>query len=700
MKDLPADYLERVYAGVLGKMVGVYLGRPVEGWTYERIMAEVGDVDGYINHLVPGNPPLVVTDDDLAGTFVFLRALREHGYDAHLTPAQIGDTWLNQLIEPKTILWWGGLGCSTEHTAYLRLKDGIKAPDSGSATLNGKIISEQIGAQIFIDGWAMLWPGDPERAVDWAGRAASVSHDGEAVYGAQMLAAMEAQAFVEQDIETIIDTGLALIPRDSILYRMIQDVRGWYAGEPDWHRTRAKIAQMYGYDRYKGVCHMVPNHAVILLGLLYGQGDFHRSMRVVNTAGWDTDCNAGNLGCLLGIRGGLTAFTGGPDWLGPLADRLFLVSAEGGEAVTDALRCAGEVVNTSRAVRGLPLWQPKAGARFHFEAPGSVQGFRAETPAGEYAHLQNVEGHSRSGSRSLAVRWKGSQVSLLTPVFILPDEREISWYAFLASPGLYAGQTLQAGISSEQICRARLGVRYYNGQDQLEEMAGPVCELVPGVYQTLSWQVPDMHGQPLVAAGILLDSGAEGGAVYLDWMDWTGEPDVRLGIPAGANPAAGQQAMWRRAWVNGVSDWNTFFPEAYRLSQNQGRGLLMQGSRGWRNYRVSVSIRSALMKTGGVAVRVQGMRRYYALLLTAHRSARLVKVRDEEQVLVEIPFDWQAETDYQISLQAQDNRLTGWIDGKKVIDFADPQDELECGGTALVIEEGHLACEEVTINPI
>ncbi len=33
---IPHDYAERVYAGVLGKLIGVYLGRPFEGWTYER----------------------------------------------------------------------------------------------------------------------------------------------------------------------------------------------------------------------------------------------------------------------------------------------------------------------------------------------------------------------------------------------------------------------------------------------------------------------------------------------------------------------------------------------------------------------------------------------------------------------------------------------------------------------------------------
>ncbi|MEM5776528.1 MAG: ADP-ribosylglycohydrolase family protein, partial [Anaerolineaceae bacterium] len=256
-------------------------------------------------------------------------------------------------------------------------------------------------------------------------------------------------AFIEPDIQQLIETGLALIPRDSVLYRMIQDVRGWHAGEPDWHRARAKIAQAYGYDRYKGVCHMIPNHAVILLGLLYGQGDFHRSMSVVNTAGWDTDCNAGNLGCLLGIRGGLNALTGGPDWLSPLADRLFLVSAEGGEVITDALRSAGEVVNTARALRGLPGWEPKDGARFHFEAPGAVQGFRAQAQAGQTAQIKNTAGHSRAGSRSLALAWTGEQAAALTPVFILPEEREISWYVFLASPALYSGQTLRAAVTAE-----------------------------------------------------------------------------------------------------------------------------------------------------------------------------------------------------------------------------------------------------------
>ena len=200
---LDKTYEEKVYAGVLGKLIGVYLGRPFEQWSHERIMEELGEINYYVNEQL--NVPLVVTDDDITGTFTFLRALRENNYDPNISPKQIGQSWLNNLIENKTVLWWGGRGHSAEDTAYQNLKAGIEAPMSGSIETNGKVVAEQIGAQIFIDGWALVTPGDPEKAADLARRAGSVSHDGEAIYGAQMVAAMESLAFVETDINKIID---------------------------------------------------------------------------------------------------------------------------------------------------------------------------------------------------------------------------------------------------------------------------------------------------------------------------------------------------------------------------------------------------------------------------------------------------------------------------------------------------------------
>ena len=73
------DYESRVYAAVLGKLIGVYLGRPFEGWRHRRIESELGEIQYYVNARMNGNPPLVVSDDDVSGTFTFLRALEDHG---------------------------------------------------------------------------------------------------------------------------------------------------------------------------------------------------------------------------------------------------------------------------------------------------------------------------------------------------------------------------------------------------------------------------------------------------------------------------------------------------------------------------------------------------------------------------------------------------------------------------------------------
>src|SRR6202040_1858508 len=99
----PADYLERVYAGVLGKLIGVYLGRPFEGWSYQRILKELGPIEYYVHDRL--GVPLVVTDDDEADTFTFVRALAEHDVKADLSPEEIGISRLNAIVEQRSILW-------------------------------------------------------------------------------------------------------------------------------------------------------------------------------------------------------------------------------------------------------------------------------------------------------------------------------------------------------------------------------------------------------------------------------------------------------------------------------------------------------------------------------------------------------------------------------------------------------------------
>ena len=700
----PPDYPERVYAGVLGKIIGVYLGRPFESWTYEQIMGSLGEIKYYVNdrHDLPlRNHQLVVTDDDISGTFTFLRAPADTNNSLDLTPAQIGHTWLNYIIENRTILWWGGLGNSTEHTAFLRLKDGIPAPHSGSMALNGKVVAEQIGAQIFIDGWGLISPGDPALAADLARRAASVSHDGEAIYAAQVIAALIAQAFIESDLDQLISTAITFIPPDSIIYRLIADIRAWHAADPqDWHAARAKLAAHYGYDKYGGNCHVIPNHGLVILSLLYSQGDFSRAQTIVNTCGWDTDCNAGNLGCILGVRNGLAAFEGGPDWRGPLADRLYLPTADGGRAISDALRETDFILEMAHALRGEKWIPPKGGARFHFSLPGSVQGFRSP----DDLKVENTAHPAEPDLRVLALHYRlesNGTSALLTPTFIPEEAIEMPGYGLLASPTLYPGQTVHAALIADErnsgAVTVAIQIQTYGAGDRVVNIRGPRQNLSPGETVRLEWQIPDLGGAPIAQVGISVSSQEPAeGVIYLDHLSWEGPPNVTFQRPVESGK------MWKRQWVNAADFFEDGFGEAFRVIQNRGRGLVITGTREWTDYSVEATITPHLVKAFGLAARVQGLEQYYALLLSNRNTLKLVKRLDGEIVLAERAFAWEFGQPYHLQMTMKGNQILVSVDGAdKVLSFEieDLPGPLSGGGIALVCEEGRIGTEEVSVRP-
>ena len=693
---LPADYLDRVYAGCLGKVLGVYLGRPFEGWSHERIAAQFGDIDFYVHDKV--GVPLVVADDDISGTFTFLRALPDHGSTLDLTPAQIGNTWLNYLVERKTVLWWGGMGVSTEHTAYLRLAAGIKAPASGSMELNGQVVAEQIGAQIFIDGWAMVAPGRPGLAADLARRAGSVSHDGESVYAAQLLAAMEAQAFVTDDIDELIDTGLRFVPADSLIATMIAGIRRWRIEEPDWRAARDLLDRDYGYHRYGGGCHVIPNHGLIILALLYGDGDWDRSMMIVNTCGWDTDCNSGNLGCLLGIRNGLAAFSK-QDWRSPVADRIIMPTADGGRTVTDVAREALAVANVGRALAGLEPVRPKDGARFHFSFPGSVQGFTIRSGQGTVEASES----SRPDERGLTITLTAT-TEVNTPTFLAPEDFRTPGYELLASPTLYPGQQVRARIVSDAAntgdVSARVVFHHYAADDLERRVTGETVTVPAGSEHVLTLTIPAVGGQPISSVGLEFD-GNDGDRVHLDTLDWSGEPDVTLDRPT----ESGQ--MWRRAWIDAIDHFHARGGHPFDLTQDRGRGLAIHGTRDWRDYTVSSTLTPHMAAAAGLAVRVQGLRRYYAVLVSTAGVARLVKVLDgSEQELASTPVEWILDHPYEFSVTVSGApgavRLDAAIDGTS-LSASDTSSAdgvgIDGGGIGFVVDAGHVYGGAVTIRP-
>ncbi|MBV9998925.1 MAG: ADP-ribosylglycohydrolase family protein [Verrucomicrobia bacterium] len=698
----PQDYVERVYAGVLGKIIGVYLGRPFEGWTHRRIQAELGEVWYYVHDRL--NVPLVVADDDLSGTFTFVRALADHGFQRSISAEQIGRTWLNYIVENRSILWWGGFGNSTEHTAFLRLKSGIPAPRSGSIAMNGKVVAEQIGAQIFIDGWALAAPGNPALAAELAGKAASVSHDGEAIYAAQLLAAMEAQAFVEKRLDYLLETGLSCVPPDSLINRLVKDVRDWSAKDGDWRLTRERIERTYGYDKFGGNCHVVPNHALIILSLLYAQDSFQRALMIACTSGWDTDCNAGNVGCLMGIRNGLAGIEDGPDFRSPVADRLYLSTADGGRGITDAVRETYEICRIAGELKQAgPIENPKQGARFHFELPGALQGFEVEPPAGGSAltTLRNVPGHSKDGRRSLAWEFqhlaKGRGARISTPTFIPPDAKGYSHYTLMASPTLFPGQIvrarLEAGPANSCAVRVSPFIAFYNGQDQLSRRYGPELTIHPGDSGEPAWRIEETGGAPIARFGFELNSALRAeGTVYVDYADWKGAP-----VTTFRRPETGG-SMWHRAWINAFDHADTRWAAAFHLCQGRGTGLFIQGSRDWKDYGVEATITARLAKSFGLAARVQGLLRYYALLLGPGQRLQLIRSFDGIQVLAERPFDWQRECPYRLALEISGTNLVGSVNDEEMFSLQDAGSPLASGGVAFICEEGLIMSDQLEVR--
>ena len=112
----------------------------------------------------------------------------------------------------------------------------------------------------------------------------------------------------------------------------------------------------------------------------YAPDDFYEAQRIINTAGWDTDCNAANVGSVMGVKVGLAGINARYEFQAPFADRILLPTAEGTRSASD---CLIEALNIARIGRRVMHWPalapPKQGARHHFSMPGARHGYAAET---------------------------------------------------------------------------------------------------------------------------------------------------------------------------------------------------------------------------------------------------------------------------------------------------------------------------------
>jgi hypothetical protein len=335
--------------------------------------------------------------------------------------------------------------------------------------------------------------------------------------------------------------------------------------------------------------------------------------------------------------------------------------------------------------------------------PGSVQGFQWDdtSETGGVITVTNVTGHSKTGSRSLAIHFKNliqnSPVRAQTFTFIPAANMNLRSYDLIASPTLYPGQVVDAEVELDPQASSGLLVglfiKYYGINDSHQVLTNSLTPLMPGGRTCLAWTIPDLGGLPILSVGIeIRGPEAAAGTLYLDYLTWHGTPKLKLSRPGIQN------SLWQRAWVDAVDLWDVKRRDSFRLVQNEGIGVFAQGTREWTDYQVSARVRSTLATSFGLAARVQGLRRYYALLLCKDSKARLVKALDTSRILLEVEFPLQFNINYDLTLKVQGQRLQGLINGNLLFDYTDDDHSLDGGAAALIIEEGVLFCDAVNID--
>ncbi len=263
-------------------------------------------------------------DDDINYTVLAQQIVERYGRS--FTSCDVSREWLD--LQSKNVC------CTAERVAYRNFINGYEPPETA---VYKNPYREWIGAQIRGDYFGYINPGDPELAAEMAYRDACISHVKNGIYGEMFVAAMLAAAACTNDIETILTSGLAQIPHTSRLHAAISDVLAGYEKGVSKEDCFADIHARFNEYTEHGWCHTIPNAMIVAAGLLYGGGDYSKSLCMTVETGFDTDCNAATVGSILGMANGIESIAS--CWTKPLNGKLH-TSIFGMETTTIAERVA------------------------------------------------------------------------------------------------------------------------------------------------------------------------------------------------------------------------------------------------------------------------------------------------------------------------------------------------------------------------
>ena len=305
LKAVPAEVVvDKIRGGLLGQNVAVLNGLPHE----MRYVNEPGNVKNY----TPSLPNGAWTNDDTDFEWVYICEMQKTR-NAFLSTDAIHELWKERI---NRMIW-----CSNRFARHL-MDLGIKPPYTGYTALNPWADFNMSG-QFLCETFGLVAPGMPQTAAKIGLNYTTVAINNEPAQTTQLFTGMIAMAFLENDINKILDAGIATLDETSIILEIINDVKKWHAEYPDnWRETRRLLKEKYtqedGKIRDRNGHEL--NTGATIAALLYGKGDFAESVKLAFNFGWDADCTAATVGTIVGTVYGYRGMLNrndryNPEWL-------------------------------------------------------------------------------------------------------------------------------------------------------------------------------------------------------------------------------------------------------------------------------------------------------------------------------------------------------------------------------------------------
>ncbi|MCK5843530.1 MAG: ADP-ribosylglycohydrolase family protein [Victivallales bacterium] len=268
------NYKDRVKGCWLGKAIAGGLGAVYEGTPYPPKLK--------FEDLVLDTGP----NDDLELQLLWLVLAEEHGVE--LTSDDLSQAWLHSIK----------YGMDEYGVAIWNLRRGLQAPRTGYVD---NFFHSGMGAAIRSEIWACLYPEAPAVAAEFARRDSQVDHWGEGIFAEVFLATAESAAFAGGSAEDAFNVGLTFLPEDSAVAKVVRAVMEAYASGLSEDAALEMIMSDFGsYD----FTYCVMNLGFMIRGVLYGEGDFNKTVLMTVNCGYDTDCSCATAGAFLGILHG------------------------------------------------------------------------------------------------------------------------------------------------------------------------------------------------------------------------------------------------------------------------------------------------------------------------------------------------------------------------------------------------------------